>query len=67
MNFDIRKTIINNLKGISYNELESSINQMLNKEEKVLPGLGVLFELYYNSLNNSEKTKFLKTLEDLLV
>ncbi len=67
MNFDIRKTIINNLKGFSYNELESSINQMLNKEEKVLPGLGVLFELYYNSLNNSEKTKFLKTLEDLLV
>ena len=50
MNIDIRKYIINNFKGNSKKEIEEAITDSINsKEEELLPGLGVLFEIAWNS------------------
>ena len=50
MNIDIRKYIINNFKGNSKKEIEEAITDSINsKEEELLPGRGVLFEIAWNS------------------
>lgn len=50
MNIDIRKYIINNFKSDTKEEIEEAINDSINsKEEEILPGLGVLFELVWDS------------------
>ena len=48
---DIRNALLNKLHNTSFDELKEIINQgIASKEETILPGLGVLFEQYYNSL-----------------
>lgn len=50
MNINIRKYIINNFKNDTKEEIEKAINDSINsKEEEILPGLGVLFELVWDS------------------
>jgi small, acid-soluble spore protein I len=66
MNIDIRNALINNLHGSTINDLKTTIESGINsKEETILPGLGVLFELYYHSLNQQEKNSFLNQLLQL--
>ncbi len=58
------------LAVLSYNKYQNPleiINQgIASKEETILPGLGVLFEQYYNSLNSSQQTEIIKSLCNLL-
>ena len=55
-NIDIRKHIRNNFKEASTSEIEESINSSINsKDEVILPGLGVFFEVLWN--NCTEETK----------
>ena len=50
MNIDIRKSIINNFKGNSIDEIMISIDESIkNGDEITLPGLGVFFELLWFS------------------
>ena len=47
---DIRNALLNKLHNTSLDNLKEIINQgIASKEETILPGLGVLFEQYYNS------------------
>ncbi|WP_286669893.1 small acid-soluble spore protein SspI [Thomasclavelia cocleata] len=39
---------------------------MASREETILPGLGVLFEKYYNSLDNNQKDGIINSLCNLL-
>ena len=56
MNIDIRKSIINNFKDISIEELRSSIEEAISdNEEIILPGIGVLFEILWKNSNDKEK------------
>ena len=49
---DIRKALLTKLHNSSPDELKEIINGgIASKEETILPGLGVLFEEYYNYLN----------------
>ena len=57
---DIRNALLNKLHNTSFYELKEI------KEETILPGLGVLFEQYYNSLNSSQQTEIIKSLCNLL-
>ena len=57
---DIRQAIFQRLHACSSSELK----EIASKEETVLPGLGVLFETYYNSL--SSKDELLDSLSHLL-
>ncbi|MBS5588882.1 MAG: small acid-soluble spore protein SspI [[Clostridium] spiroforme] len=64
---DIRNALLNKLHNTSFDELKEIINQgIASKEETILPGLGVLFEQYYNSLNNSQQNEIIKSLCELL-
>nr|WP_288541801.1 small acid-soluble spore protein SspI [uncultured Faecalibacillus sp.] len=62
---DIRQAIFQRLHACSSSELKEIIESgIASKEETVLPGLGVLFETYYNSL--SSKDELLDCLSHLL-
>lgn len=59
MNIDIRGVIINNFKNDSSKEMVDTINESLkSKDEIVLPGLGVLFEVLWQESSNDEKIDF---------
>jgi len=58
MDLDIRLNIKNNLKNEDVNGIISTINESTNtNDELVLPGLGVILELFWNELNQEEKEK----------
>ena len=63
----MRDALINNLKGLSSSSLKTTIEDGISsKEETVLVGLGVLFELYYKSLDESSKDLFINNLSSLI-
>lgn len=65
INMDIRQAIYAKLHNVSADELKVIIDDgIASKEETILPGLGVLFESYYNSL--SSKDELLQKLSQLL-
>lgn len=64
---DIRAALMQKLHGASANELQQIINDgITSKEETILPGLGVLFEQYYNSLDGNKKNSLLQDISSLL-
>lgn len=64
---DIRTALKNNLSRISQAELKNTIETgIASQEETILPGLGVLFEMYYQSLNSNQKEACLHSLTQLL-
>ena len=65
MNLNLRNAIVHNVSGNSQEELRDTIvDAIQNGEEKMLPGLGVLFEIIWNNSNEAEKKEMLETLED---
>jgi small acid-soluble spore protein I (minor) len=64
MNLNLRNAIIHNVAGNSQEELEDTIvDAIQNGEEKMLPGLGVLFEVIWKNSSEEEKKEMLATLE----
>lgn len=58
MNLDIRKAVLANLANATDQDVRGTITDAINmREEKVLPGLGVLFELYWNSANEATRSQ----------
>ncbi|MBM7648871.1 small acid-soluble spore protein I (minor) [Bacillus ectoiniformans] len=65
MNFNLRQAVLNNITGHSSNQLEQTIVDAIERgEEKMLPGLGVLFEVYWQHADENEKLQMLETLEE---
>lgn len=59
MEIDIRKNIVNNLKGESTESLIETIDTATNSnDELVLPGLGVLLELVWHQLQPNDRKNF---------
>ncbi|MDP4085364.1 MAG: small acid-soluble spore protein SspI [Bacillota bacterium] len=64
MNLNLRNAVIHNVSGNTQEELEDTIVDAIhNGEEKMLPGLGVLFEVIWKNSSTEEKQEMLKTLE----
>ncbi|KGM44879.1 small acid-soluble spore protein SspI [Neobacillus niacini] len=64
MNLNLRNAIIHNVSGNSQAELEDTIvDAIQNGEEKMLPGLGVLFEVIWKNSSEEEKKEMLAALE----
>ncbi len=64
MNFNIRQAVIANISGNTQEQLEATIVDAINNgEEKMLPGLGVLFEVIWKNADEQEKDEMLSTLE----
>ncbi|KAA0549176.1 small acid-soluble spore protein SspI [Bacillus sp. BGMRC 2118] len=67
MNLNLRNAIITNVSGNSQQELQDTIVDAIQSgEEKMLPGLGVLFEVIWQNSNNDDRTEMLSTLEQAL-
>ena len=67
MNLNLRNAIIHNVSGNSQQELEATIvDAIQSEEEKMLPGLGVLFELIWQKASDDEKHEMLGLLETAL-
>lgn len=65
MKIDIRNHIKNNFKSSNESEIEESIEASINsKDEVVLPGLGVLFEVLWNNCTDKMKDEILFTIHN---
>ncbi|WP_156291410.1 small acid-soluble spore protein SspI [Oceanobacillus salinisoli] len=64
MDLNIRKAILHNITNNDQSELEATIVDAIQAgEEKMLPGLGVLFELIWNQSNEQDKQEMIQALE----
>lgn len=64
MNLNLRNAIIHNVTGNTQEQLQDTIVEAIsNGEEKMLPGLGVLFEVIWQNSSNEEKQEMLQALE----
>jgi small, acid-soluble spore protein I len=65
MNFDLRNAIIQNVSGNTKSELrETIIDAIQVGEEKMLPGLGVLFEIIWKHSDPKEQQQMLDALKE---
>lgn len=65
MDLNIRKAIYANISDNNQEQLEATIVDAINNgEEKMLPGLGVLFELIWNHSDDNKKQEMISSLED---
>lgn len=56
MDLDIRKNVISKIKDDDEKAIIATINEsVITNDELVLPGLGVMIELFWNDLNDNEK------------
>lgn len=56
MNVDIRSNVIEKIKNDDVKAIVSTINEsVITNDELVLPGLGVMLEIFWNDLNDEEK------------
>ncbi|QOR65757.1 small acid-soluble spore protein SspI [Cytobacillus suaedae] len=64
MNLNLRNAVITNVTGNSQSELQDTIVDAIESgEEKMLPGLGVLFEVIWQNASQDDKAEMLTTLE----
>lgn len=67
MNIDIRRSIKDNFKGASSDEIKASIISSINEGDEVtLPGVGVFFEVLWTSCNDEERDFIINKLEKSL-
>lgn len=56
MNFDIRQNVIEKMKNDNENDIIATINEsVITNDEIILPGLGVMMELFWNDLDDNMK------------
>lgn len=68
MSFNIRNAVMGNITGHTKSQLEDTITDALaSGEEKMLPGLGVLFEVFWRNANQEQRNYVLSTLENGLL
>lgn len=65
MDLNLRKAILANISTNNQQQLEATIVEAIdNGEEKMLPGLGVLFELIWQQSSDQDKLEMIKSLEE---
>lgn len=67
MDINIRSAVINNLKNSSGDDIRSTIEDAIAiGEEKVLPGLGVMFEVLWKKANPELRSKIISHITESL-
>lgn len=66
MNINLRQAIIQRMQNKSTEELHDVITDSIGAEERVLPGLGVLFEIIWQNGNEELHQNLVSTLHDHL-
>lgn len=64
---NIRTALIEKLQKTNPTDLKNIIEEgITSKEETILPGLGVLFEMYYKDLDTNQQNTLIEQLCNLL-
>ncbi|MBP1947732.1 small acid-soluble spore protein SspI [Virgibacillus litoralis] len=64
MDLNLREAILSNIASNNQEQLEATIvDAIQDGEEKMLPGLGVIFELIWNQSNDEDKQEMIDALE----
>lgn len=64
VDLDIRRAVLHNLSGNNQKELQATIvDAIQDGQEKMLPGLGVLFEVIWKKADSNLKSQMLSSLE----
>jgi small acid-soluble spore protein I (minor) len=67
MNFDIRGAVIHNIHTMNPQELQELVVDSIQQgEEKLLPGLGVLFEVIWKNSTPTDRNHMIQTLYNAL-
>ncbi|WP_048600543.1 small acid-soluble spore protein SspI [Rubeoparvulum massiliense] len=67
MDIDLRTAVKFKMRDETAEEIEATINDAVyTRIEKALPGLGVMFELYWNICNQEERGRICKIIEQEL-
>jgi small acid-soluble spore protein I (minor) len=65
MDIDIRRAVMANLNGATNDDIRKTIVDAINMgEEKVLPGLGVLFEVLWQKCTEDERGVVLQKISE---
>jgi len=65
LDIDLRKAILHNIKENTPEELEATIVDAISLgEEKVLPGLGYLFEMIWKQSKEEERAQMIEALAE---
>ncbi|MGF2617327.1 small acid-soluble spore protein SspI [Rossellomorea vietnamensis] len=65
MGLNLRNAIIHNVSGNDQDQLkETIVDAIQGGEEKTLPGLGVLMEVFWNTADPEEQKMLLETIEE---
>ncbi|WCK53751.1 small acid-soluble spore protein SspI [Aneurinibacillus sp. Ricciae_BoGa-3] len=61
---DLRDAILHNMRGASEEDVRHTIvDAISSREEKLLPGLGVLFELAWGQMSEQDKNKMIQVIQ----
>jgi small acid-soluble spore protein I (minor) len=65
MDLNLRKAVLHNVSGNNKQQLQDTIVDAIQSgEEKMLPGLGVLFEVLWNNADEKKKDEMLGIMSD---
>lgn len=65
MNIDIRKSIIDNFKGNSIEEINEAIEDSIKDSDEVtLPGMGVFFEILWTNSSKKDQEKIINVIKN---
>jgi small acid-soluble spore protein I (minor) len=66
MNINLRQAVVQRVQNKSNDELQGIIEESIGGEERVLPGLGVLFEIIWQHSEENIQNELVETLKDHL-
>ncbi|TMW71663.1 small acid-soluble spore protein SspI [Alteribacter natronophilus] len=65
MGFNLRGAIMDNIQGSDEEKVEATIQDAIqSNEEKMLPGLGVMFEVYWKNASDQEKQQVIQQISN---
>ncbi|MFB5662944.1 small acid-soluble spore protein SspI [Alteribacillus sp. HJP-4] len=65
MSFNLREAILANVTGHNEEQVEATIEDAVKSgEEKMLPGLGVLFEVYWNTTDEQGRDEVISQIAE---
>lgn len=61
---DLRQAVLHNMHGSSEADVRHTITDAItSREEKMLPGLGVLLEVFWNNASTDEQQRFINIVQ----
>lgn len=63
---DLRQAVMQRMQDKSENELHEVVRDSIGGQDQILPGLGVLFEIIWQNIDQTQKNDLIHTLKEHL-